>query len=87
MAVDAPGLVVARSLPIVVVGLHDVASEAGLGLVGKTVGKEIDADVASHGNDPEGEEQAFAAPYEITNAHALLLALSGASRIREDVHP
>ena len=39
VAVDASHFVMTGGLPVVIVGLHDVAGKAGLGLVGKAVGQ------------------------------------------------
>jgi hypothetical protein len=55
MAVDAAHLVVGRSFPVVIEGLHDVANKAGLRFVRKTVSKQINADIAQYDNDGQCE--------------------------------
>ena len=85
MTVDASHFTVTGCLPVLVIRLHDMTGQTGLGLIREAVSDDIGANISCDYDDAKSYQSAFAAPYKLTNPHVQPLALSGVSRIQRDV--
>lgn len=69
MTVYAPHFIVTGRLPVLVIRLHDVTGQTGLGFIREAVSNDISANISCRYDDAKSDEQAFAAPYKFTNPH------------------